>query len=102
MPDPYNLQRFLEAQESSYQQALEEIKAGRKQSHWMWFIFPQLTALGRSSMAKRFGISGLPEAMAYLQHPVLGNRLIDISTSLLAIKGKTAHDIFGSPDDMKL
>jgi uncharacterized protein (DUF1810 family) len=97
-----NLQRFIEAQASSYQQALTEIRSGRKRSHWMWFIFPQLQGLGYSETARYYGIRDLEEARLYLQHPVLGQRLIEISNALLHLEGKTANQIFGSPDDLKL
>lgn len=100
--DPHHLQRFVDAQASSYNRALAEVQAGRKQSHWMWYIFPQLRGLGRSAMAERYGIADLDEAAAYLAHPLLGQRLLEICTALLAQHGRTAHDIFGSPDDLKL
>ncbi|MCC6991572.1 MAG: DUF1810 domain-containing protein [Acidobacteria bacterium] len=100
--DPFNLERFLRAQAPVYEQALAEIRAGRKQSHWMWFVFPQLAGLGASPMAVRFAISGLDEAGAYLAHPVLGPRLVDCAEAVLGVEDRTAHDIFGSPDDMKL
>jgi uncharacterized protein (DUF1810 family) len=98
----FNLERFIEAQETAYLQALSEIKNGRKTSHWMWFIFPQLKALGSTETALFYGISGIAEATAYLQHPILRKRLIEISEALLAIGRKSAHDIFGKPDDRKL
>ncbi|MDF3077141.1 MAG: hypothetical protein K0S09_1030 [Sphingobacteriaceae bacterium] len=97
-----NLNRFLEAQKHTFDTACKEVKAGRKQSHWMWFIFPQIRGLGYSEMANRYGIANLKEAEDYLNHPVLGERLISISKLLLEIKGKSAYEIFGSPDDMKL
>ena len=96
------LQRFIEAQDPVYETVCRELAAGRKTSHWMWFIFPQLKALGRSSTAKHFGIEGKEEAAAYWRHPVLGPRLKQCAELVLAVQGKTAHDIFGSPDDMKL
>jgi uncharacterized protein (DUF1810 family) len=102
MEDRYKLVRFLEAQNQVYLKALSEIKGGRKQSHWMWFIFPQLTGLGFSENARYFGITNLGEATAYLQHPTLGKHLVEITKALLAIKGKSAFDIFGYPDDLKL
>ena len=98
----YDLQRFVEAQERSYQQALSEIRMGRKESHWMWFIFPQVNGLGSSSMAQRFAIHSIEEADAYLRHPILGSRLIEISSALLQLKGDDADQVFGSPDNMKL
>ena len=97
-----SLNRFIQAQETSYNQAFEEVKRGRKVSHWMWYIFPQIQGLGHSEMAKRYAIKDLREAELYLQHSVLGPRLIAISRLLPGIKGKTVYDIFGSPDDIKL
>ncbi|MHC2991027.1 calpastatin [Pontibacter sp. HJ8] len=97
-----NLQRFIDAQAGSFQQALTEIRSGRKQSHWMWFIFPQLQGLGYSETARYYAIRDLEEAALYLQHPVLGQRLIEISKALLHLEGKTANQILGSPDDLKL
>ena len=102
MTDNYNLNRFAEAQESTYATALAEIKNGRKRSHWMWFIFPQLAGLGFSETSRFYGIKSIEEATAYLNHPVLGKRLLEISEALLTIDGKTANQVFGSPDDMKL
>lgn len=101
-PDPHHLQRFVDAQQGSYERALAEVRAGRKQSHWMWYIFPQLRGLGHSAMAERYGIAGLDEAAAYLAHPLLGPRLIAICEALLAVQDRTAHEVFGSPDDLKL
>ncbi len=95
-------EHFVQAQDRTYAHVLSELEAGRKHSHWMWFIFPQLTALGRSETAKRFGIADLGEARAYLAHPVLGPRLIECSEAVLRIKGRSAQDIFRSPDDIKL
>lgn len=100
--DPYNLERFLEAQAHCYPRVLEELGAGEKTSHWMWFIFPQLRGLGVSATARRFGLAGLEEARAYLAHPLLGGRLRECTRTLLAVEGRTAHEIFGSPDDLKL
>lgn len=97
-----NLSRFLDAQETDYNRALAEIKNGRKQSHWMWYIFPQISGLGFSETARFYAIDDLEEARLYLDHPVLGKRLIDISRALLQIEGKTANQILGSPDDLKL
>lgn len=102
MTQPYDLERFVTAQGRNYQEALREIRNGRKTSHWMWYVFPQLSGLGYSETAKFYGIKNLEEAQAYVEHPVLGSRLIEISSALLAIEGKTAHQIFGSPDDLKL
>ncbi len=96
-----SLERFVEAQEAVYPRALAELKAGRKQSHWMWFIFPQIAGLGHSAMAQMYAIQSLDEARAYLAHPVLGARLRECCETVMAIEGKNAHDIFGSPDDLK-
>lgn len=101
MAAPYDLQRFLDAQQTQYQQALEELHEGRKRSHWMWFIFPQLQGLGRSAMAQRYAISGRDEALAYLQHPLLGPRLQACTQAMLEHRATSAHRILGSPDDLK-
>lgn len=98
----YNLNRFLDAQQGVYQTALSEITNGKKQSHWMWFVFPQLQGLGFSATSKYYAIKDLGEAEAFLKHPVLGGRLLHICKALLTLKSKDAHKIFGSPDDMKL
>lgn len=95
------LERFVEAQDRVYASVREELAAGNKTSHWMWFIFPQLKALGRSSIAKNFGIESRDEAVCYWQHPVLGKRLKECTELVLAAGGKTVHEIFGSPDDLK-
>lgn len=102
MEDQYKLTRFLEAQNQVYLTALDEVRNGRKQIHWMWFVFPQLKGLGKSTTAEYYGIAGIDEAAAYLKHPVLGRHLVQISSVLLALNGFTAYEIFGSPDDMKL
>lgn len=102
MEDTFKLTRFLDAQNQVYLKALGEIQQGQKQSHWMWFIFPQLKGLGTSDAANYYGIRSLAEAKAYLQHPVLGKHLRQITTALLALEGKNAFEVFGSPDDMKL
>ena len=102
MTDPHNLQRFIDAQDPVYAEVLAELAAGQKTSHWMWFVFPQHKELGRSAMAQRYGIASKEEAQAYWQHPVLGARLRECVELLLAVKGKTAFHIFGSPDDLKL
>jgi uncharacterized protein (DUF1810 family) len=102
MPQADNLQRFLDAQRADYPTALAEVTAGRKRSHWMWYIFPQVQGLGYSEMAHRYGITGAAEAAAYLAHPVLGARLLEIARALLALPGSNATAIMGSPDDMKL
>ena len=101
MNDPHNLPRFLEAQAPVYDQVLAELADGRKQSHWIWFIFPQLAGLGHSAMARRFAIASLDEAAAYLAHPVLGARLRECSRLVLDLEERSVHDIFGSPDDLK-
>ena len=97
-----DLKRFLDAQERDYREALTEIKSGRKRSHWMWYIFPQIAGLGFSSTSKFYAIKDRAEAENYLAHPVLGERIVEISTALLEIEEKTANQIFGSPDDAKL
>ena len=102
MADAYDLTRFVRAQERDYDQALAEIRSGRKQSHWMWYIFPQLTGLGRSATARQFAIASLAEADAYMRHPVLGPRLQEICQAALDVEGRSALDVFGSPDDLKL
>jgi uncharacterized protein (DUF1810 family) len=100
--DPFDLERFVQAQRHDYERALGEIKSGRKRSHWMWYIFPQLDGLGHSPMARRYAVHSLAEARAYLAHPVLGPRLQECAEVLLGLEDHTAHDIFGSPDDLKL
>ena len=100
--DPYDLQRFVDAQEHVYERALSEIKSGRKRSHWMWFIFPQIDGLGASSMSKRYAIRSVAEAKAYLAHPLLGPRLLESAEAALAVETTSALELFGSPDDMKL
>ena len=100
--DINSLNRFLEAQDRMYQTALSEIKSGRKYSHWIWFIFPQLRGLGRSNMAYTYGISGIKEAKEYLAHPILSARLIEITEALLTHKGKNIYAIMGDTDAMKL
>jgi len=96
-----DLKRFLDAQNRDYAVALSEIRAGKKRSHWMWYIFPQIYGLGFSEMSKRYAISDLPEAAAYLDHPLLGKRLIEISVALLQLTAG-AREVMGSPDDLKL
>jgi uncharacterized protein (DUF1810 family) len=102
MSDIFDLHRFVEAQRPVYDRALKELQAGRKTTHWMWFVFPQLRGLGRSEMAGRFGLSGAAEAQGYLQHPVLGARLLESVTALLQHRDKSALDVLGHPDDLKL
>jgi uncharacterized protein (DUF1810 family) len=97
----YNLERFVEAQAGVYEQVCAELRAGRKQSHWMWFVFPQIRGLGRSEMAMRYAISGREEARAYLDHPVLGPRLQECVGIVVELEGRTVEEIFGYPDDLK-
>ena len=101
MSDPFDLERFVSAQAPVFTDALVELRAGRKRSHWMWFVFPQLRGLGISPTAHHFGILGLAEARAYLAHPLLGERLKRCTEAVLAVEGRSLHQIFGSPDDMK-
>lgn len=100
--DPHDLDRFLRAQQGDYERALGEITAGAKCSHWMWYVFPQLDGLGHSAMARRYAIKGAGEARAYLEHPILGDRLRACTEVLLAHVGRSATGIFGYPDDLKL
>ncbi|MBK1645880.1 calpastatin [Thiocapsa imhoffii] len=100
--DPYDLNRFIQAQEHVYAHALAEIRSGRKRSHWIWFIFPQFDGLGFSAMARQYAIRSLNEAWAYLEHPLLGPRLIECAEAVLAVQGRSAREILGSPDDLKL
>jgi uncharacterized protein (DUF1810 family) len=100
--DPHDLDRFVLAQADDYEQALAEIRGGRKRSHWMWYIFPQVEGLGFSSTSRRYSIRSLAEARAYLDHPVLGRRLVECAEAALGVEGRSASEIFGSPDDMKL
>ena len=100
--DPYDLQRFVQAQAEAYQQALAEIRRGRKTTHWMWFVFPQLRGLGLSSTAWRYGIVSLAEARAYLAHDILGPRLRECAAAVASLERRTASEVFGSPDDQKL
>jgi uncharacterized protein (DUF1810 family) len=103
MADPFQLDRFVAAQDDGvYDHAVEELRRGLKSGHWMWFVFPQIAGLGHSSYAQLYGISSLDEARAYLHHPVLGPRLRECAQLLLAIDGKTATDVFGHTDAMKL
>jgi uncharacterized protein (DUF1810 family) len=100
--DRFGLNRFVQSQEEVYPRALAEIKLGRKRSHWMWFIFPQIDGLGYSSTAKFYAIKSKEEATAYLNHPLLGGRLIECAGALMKVEGKSAAEIFGYPDDLKL
>jgi uncharacterized protein (DUF1810 family) len=104
MDDPYDLQRFVAAQDAgrSYDQAAAELRRGRKTSHWMWFVFPQVAGLGRSPVAQLYAISGLAEAQAYLAHPVLGPRLVECAAIVAGLSGRTAEQVFGGIDALKL
>jgi uncharacterized protein (DUF1810 family) len=102
MDDPFDLDRFVRAQAQTYVQALSELERGRKESHWMWWIFPQIDGLGSSPTSRAYSIKSEDEARAYLDHPILGPRLIQCAEAVLAIDGKTPTSILGSPDDMKL
>jgi uncharacterized protein (DUF1810 family) len=101
MADPFNLERFVHAQAPVYDQVRRELRAGRKESHWMWFVFPQIAGLGQSPMSLRFAISSLAEAAAYLAHPILGPRLRECARLALEVEGRSALDIFGPMDTMK-
>src|SRR5690242_8342523 len=100
--DPHDLDRFVRAQAPDYARALSELRAGQKQSHWMWYVFPQIEGLGGSDMSRRYSIKSAAEARAYLDHPLLGARLRECFATVLNIEGRSARDIFGSPDDLKL
>lgn len=100
--DPFDLQRFVTAQQDNYDAAIREIRQGRKRSHWMWYVFPQLRGLGSSSTSAFYSIKSLDEARQYLQHPLLGKRLRECASALLSIADRSPTEIFGSPDDMKL
>jgi uncharacterized protein (DUF1810 family) len=100
--DPHDLRRFVRAQEHDYEQALSEIRSGQKRTHWMWYIFPQLDGLAFSSTSKHYSIKSVEEARAYLGHPVLGPRLLECAEAVLRVEGRSAQEIFGSPDDLKL
>jgi uncharacterized protein (DUF1810 family) len=102
MDDPHDLQRFVEAQRPVYDDVLAELAAGAKTSHWMWFVFPQLRALGRSATARHYGLAGLDEAEAYWRHPLLGPRLRECTARVIAVPGRSALQIFGPIDAMKL
>jgi len=99
--DPFKLRRFVEAQEHVYPRVLAELRRGRKTSHWMWFIFPQIHGLGHSGLAQKYAISGLEEAKAYLEHPVLGPRLTECTELVVAVERSSIEEIFGYPDDLK-
>jgi len=96
------LNRFIQAQEDVYELALAELQSGKKRSHWMWFIFPQIDGLGFSQTSKHFAIKSIEEAKAYLEHPILGPRLLECAEAVMKFEGRSANDIFGSPDDSKL
>jgi len=100
-PDPHNLQRFIDAQHTIYGQVRDELQAGQKESHWMWFIFPQIRGLGTSPTAQKFAITGMDEAKAYLNHPLLGVRLRECTQLVNAVNGRSIEDIFGYPDHLK-
>lgn len=102
MADPFDLRRFVDAQDRVYDTVLAELRAGRKRTHWIWFVFPQLTQLGRSATARRYGISGLAEARAYLAHPVLGPRLRECTRLVGAVEGRSVEEVFGYPDYLKV
>jgi uncharacterized protein (DUF1810 family) len=101
MDDPFDLQRFVDAQEPVFQRVLAELGAGAKRSHWMWFVFPQIAGLGHSAMAQRYAIASRAEAMAYQQHRLLGPRLRDCTQLMLDVAGRSAREILGTPDDLK-
>ena len=100
--DAFGLSRFISAQDSVYDRVLEELKSGRKRSHWMWYIFPQVDGLGYSATSKHYAIKSMEEARAYLKHPILGSRLLECADAVLAIEGRSASDILDYPDDLKL
>ena len=100
--DPFDLQRFVDAQRTVYDRVIAELHEGRKRSHWMWFVFPQIAGLGSSPMAQRYAIASRAEAAAYLAHPVLGPRLIECAEATVQHAGRSATEIFGTPDDLKL
>jgi uncharacterized protein (DUF1810 family) len=100
--DPYQLNRFATAQQDDFEQALAEIRSGKKRTHWMWYIFPQIDGLGFSSIAKYYAIKSIEEAKAYLNHPILGPRLLQCAEAAVGVEGRSATEIFGSPDDLKL
>ena len=100
--DPFDLRRFVRAQEGIYDDALAELKRGQKRTHWMWFIFPQIDGLAHSATSKYYAIKGLEEARGYLSHPVLGARLVECAEAVLAVEGRSVSEIFGYPDDLKL
>src|SRR5712671_4098617 len=102
LDDPFDLRRFLSAQEDTYARVVAELRSGQKRSHWMWFIFPQIDGLGHSATTKHFAIKSIQEARQYLTHPVLGTRLVECAEAVLAVEGRSIAEIFGYPDDLKL
>jgi len=100
--DPFDLRRFTRAQQGIYDSVLEELRSGRKRTHWMWFIFPQIAGLGHSPTSQHYAIKSIEEARRYLNHPLLGARLLECAEAVLAVEGRSVSDIFGYPDDMKL
>jgi uncharacterized protein (DUF1810 family) len=100
--DPFDLNRFVEAQQGDFERALAEIRGGRKRSHWMWYIFPQIDGLAFSATSKHYAIKSSAEARAYLAHPVLGPRLLECAETAVGVEGRSATEVFGSPDDLKL
>lgn len=100
--DPFDLNRFLKAQETIYNTAIAELKSGRKRSHWMWYIFPQIDGLAKSTTSKRYAIKSIEEAQQYLNHPVLGARLTECAEAVVAVEGRSISEILGYPDDLKL
>jgi len=100
--DPYDLARFVRAQENVYEQVLSEIRSGKKRTHWMWYIFPQVEGLAFSSTSQHYSIKSIAEAKAYLDHPILGPRLLECTEAVVQVDGRSAMEIFGSPDDLKL
>ena len=101
MPDQFDLDRFVQAQDPVLAQVRQELRDGRKRSHWMWFVFPQLSGLGHSAMARHYAIASLAEAWAYLEHPLLGPRLVECGALVNAVEGRSINQILGSPDDLK-
>ena len=100
--DPHNLNRFISAQDKVYETVIKELKNGKKQTHWMWYIFPQIDGLGTSATSRHYAIKSIEEAQQYLNHPVLGKRLLECAEIVIALEGKSISEIFGFPDDLKL
>lgn len=101
MTETFDLQRFVDAQDPVYETVRQEMRDGRKRTHWMWFMFPQIAGLGFSAMSQRYALRSQDEARAFLEHPILGKRLLELTSLVMQVDGKSAHEIFGSPDDMK-